>query len=182
LNSTPSSHWFGQRFSELHPLLQALHVNGGTLSGPVTITLGDGLAAIVGRRLGTKLGIPVDGNQHTLQVTLSHRSDGLHWDRCFDGDHWMRSLFEPVGQWPDGHWLETTGPIKLRLTVDIRDGGWYWRVLKGQIGGVTLPAWLLPNTTAFKRIEDGRYRFHVSIAMPLLGTVLSYGGLLEASS
>lgn len=180
MNNTPSSRWFGDRFAELHPLLQDLHTNGGTLSGPVLITLGDGLAGIVGRRLAAKLGIPVDGDQHTLQVAISHHSDGLHWDRCFDGDRWMRSLFEPVGQWPDGYWLETSGPIKLQLTVDISDGGWYWRVLKGQVRGATLPSWLLPTTTAFKRIEDGRYRFQVGIAVPLLGTVLSYGGLLEA--
>ena len=102
MKNTPSSRWFGERFTELHPLLQQLHINGGLLSGPVDITLGRGLAGIVGRRLAGKLGIPVNGGSHTLQVAISHQTDSLRWDRCFDGDQWVRSLFQPVGQWPDG--------------------------------------------------------------------------------
>ena len=180
VNSTPSSRWFGDRFAELHPLIQNLHIHGGTLSGPVTITLGRNLAGIIGRRLAGKLGIPMDAREHALQVTISHQADGLHWDRCFDSHHWVRSLFQPVGQSPDGCWIEHTGPIKLSLSVDIRAGGWYWRVLKGRIGGINMPRWLLPQTTAYKRIEDDRYRFYVGIAVPMLGTVLSYSGLLEA--
>lgn len=181
MKNTPSSRWFGERFTELHPLLQQLHINGGLLSGPVDITLGRGLAGIVGRRLAGKLGIPVNGGSHTLQVAISHQTDSLRWDRCFDGDQWVRSLFQPVGQWPDGWWVEHTGPIKLFLSVDIHDGGWHWRVLKGRLGGVTLPRWLLPQTTPYKLIEDGRYRFYVGISVPLLGTVLSYSGLLDAT-
>lgn len=47
--------------------------------------------------------------------------------------------------------------------------------------GVRMPLWLLPRTTAYKRIEAGRYRFQVAFSLPLLGTVLSYGGLLTAT-
>ena len=43
-----------------------------------------------------------------------------------------------------------------------------------------MPLWLLPETTAYKCIEGGRYRFCVSISLLLLGTVLSYGRLLQA--
>jgi hypothetical protein len=64
------------------------------------------------------------------------------------------------------------------LTVDIREGAWYWRVLAGKIHGIAVPLWLLPKTTAYKRIEDGAYRFNVAISVPILGTVLSYSGLL----
>ena len=182
MTSTPSSQWFGDRFAELHPLLQNLHIHGGTLSGPVDIALGRGLAGIVGRRLAGKLGIPVDGDRHTLRVAISHQADGLHWDRCFDNEHWVRSLFQPIGQWPDGCWVENTGPIELFLSVDIREGGWYWRVLKGRLGGIKLPRWLLPQTTAYQLIEDDRYRFYVGISVPMLGTVLSYSGLLNADT
>ena len=31
------SKWFGANFENLHPLLQTLHCNGGTLQGPVQI-------------------------------------------------------------------------------------------------------------------------------------------------
>jgi hypothetical protein len=32
---------------------------------------------------------------------------------------------------------------------------------------------------AYKCVEDGRYRFQVAFTMPLLGSVLASGGLLE---
>jgi hypothetical protein len=46
--------------------------------------------------------------------------------------------------------------------------------------GLRLPLWLFPNSIAFKTVEAGRYRFYVGFSLPLLGTVLSYGGLLSA--
>jgi hypothetical protein len=42
------------------------------------------------------------------------------------------------------------------------------------------PLLLLPKTRSYKCIEDGHYRFCVSISLLLLGTVLSYGRLLQA--
>lgn len=93
----------------------------------------------------------------------------------------MQSLFVPMGALPDGCWIEQTGPIRLALTVDIIEGGWYWRCLKMWLHGIRVPLWLMPRTQAFKRVEGERYRFYVGLSLPLLGTVLSYGGLLNAA-
>lgn len=43
-----------------------------------------------------------------------------------------------------------------------------------------IPLWLLPRTTAYKRIENDRYHFYVGFSLPLLGTLLSYSGNLSA--
>jgi hypothetical protein len=173
------SRWFGPAFTDLHPLLQQLHREGGILSGLVEVHVPTGLAGFVGKRLAARLGVPTEGVRHDFAVTISHETDGLHWDRCFDGTREMRSLFRPVGQFPSGHWVESTGPVTMTLTVDIIDGGWHWRCLTMAVWGVGVPAWLFPRSRAYKRIEDGRYRFYVGFSLPLLGTVLSYGGLLE---
>ncbi len=68
------------------------------------------------------------------------------------------------------------------LQVDIVDGGWHWRwrCIGAQRGRWRLPRWLLPRSEAFKRVEGGHYRFSVSFALPLLGEVPRYGGLLHA--
>jgi hypothetical protein len=47
---------------------------------------------------------------------------------------------------------------------------------------LALPLALLPRARAYKRIEAGRYRFEVAFVLPVLGTVLSYGGLLDADT
>lgn len=176
------STWLGSRFHQLHPQLQALHQSGGVLSGTVHIALGRGLAGWIGRRLAAKLGVPLGQPQRDFRVEIRHSPQGLHWDRHFSGGHTMCSLFQPVGQWPEGYWLEQTGPLQLRLSVDIVEGGWYWRPLRLQVYGIPLPLCLLPGLHAGKRIEAGRYGFSVEARLPLLGTVLRYHGLLDMSA
>jgi len=91
----------------------------------------------------------------------------------------MDSTFRPLGTWPDGLWLEQTGPVRLGLAVEVIDGAWHWRCRKSWLYGVRLPQTLFPQSSAYKCVEDGKYRFQVMFAVPLLGRVLSYGGLLE---
>jgi Domain of unknown function (DUF4166) len=174
------SDWFGESFQALHPLLQQLHRHGGTLQGAVDIYTPRGFAGFIGRALTRNLCIPVNGKNHRLSVNISHHADGLHWDRCFDDALWMRSTFLPIGRLPDGHWVEKTGGIALTLTVDVIDGGWHWRCLGVTLAGIPMPRWLFPSSTAYKTIENGKYRFYVGLSLPLLGTVLSYGGMLTA--
>ena len=171
--------WFGPQFGELHPLLQHLHLQGGQLAGVVEIYIPPGVAGCFGRHLARKLGVPVDGGQHQLQVNISHQVDGMHWDRCFDNTSFMRSLFYPVGALPDGYWIEDTGPLQMRLSVDVKDGGWHWRCLEMRLFGWRLPLWLFPNSSAFKTIKQGQYKFHVGFSLPYFGTVLSYSGALS---
>ena len=175
------THWFGSQFAALHPLLQQLHRHGGNLHGTITIATGHGVAGWLGRRLARKLGLPPDRNSCGLTVTISHDQTGLHWQRHFDNGQIMTSLFTPIGNWPTGYWREETGFLHLRLTVDIIDGGWFWRPLRLAVAGVRVPLWLLPSTRAYKCVENGRYRFAVAFALPLFGEVLCYQGLLEAS-
>jgi hypothetical protein len=66
------------------------------------------------------------------------------------------------------------------LQVELIDGGWHWRPLRSRIFGLPLPRWMLPHTAAHKQFVDGRYAFSVTIGLPLLGTVLSYRGCLDA--
>lgn len=180
--ATVVSDWFGAAFERLHPLLQALHRNGGLLRGPVDVRFGRGLAGVIGRRLARKLGIPQNDRPHVFEVRIGHEDGLLHWDRRFDDGQRFLSTFRPVGHWPDGLWIEDSAGIALRLQVEVIDGGWHWRCIGAQLGRIRLPRGLLPRSEAFKRIEDGRYRFSVSFALPLLGRMLSYGGTLQPSA
>ena len=145
LQKTPVEQWFGAKFAELHPLLQKLHVHGGQLSGVVDIHMGNGWAGIIGKALARTFSIPVEAGSHGFTVDIFHATDGLHWHRRFDGETLMQSLFFPVGQWPDGYWIENNGPVRMALTVDVVDGGWYWRPQKLWLHGVRMPMWLLPK-------------------------------------
>ncbi|SHH70010.1 DUF4166 domain-containing protein [Massilia sp. CF038] len=174
-------HWFGTAFQQLHPLLQRLHRTGGVLSGPVQIRFGSGLAGMLGRRIAHRTGVPTSGADHHLRVAIHARDGVLHWERSFDGQSSFSSLFLPVGHYPTGHWLEQTGPVALRLGVDIVDGGWHWQHRDSRIRGLPLPAWCLPRLIASKCVEGSGYRFAVCMSLPLLGFAFAYAGTLALS-
>ena len=174
-----ATRWFGEDLARLHPLLQALHREGGGLRGTVAITSGHGVAGWLGRRMAQRLGIPTGPALAGFEVRIAHDAQAMRWERRFDNGHTLLSVFRPVGRYPDGYWLEDTGAVQLKLTVDIRDGGWYWRLLGASVLGVPLPRWLFPRTDAFKRIDaDGGYRFAVAFALFPFGTLLRYEGVL----
>ncbi len=172
------SDWFAEGFSLLHPQLQQLHQHGGRLTGEIELLFGKGLAGVIGRRLARKLGIPTTLPPHQLSVEISHSANALAWHRCFNQQTIMQSYFYPHGQWPTGFWTENTRFLHLDLAVDIIDGGWFWRCVSVRLGYLTLPWWLTPKMTAYKTIEQGKYRFYVGFSLPILGLLLSYSGLL----
>ena len=177
--ANPVQDWFGAAFHHLHPLLQALHQRGGALRGTVHITMARGFTGFLARWLARKLGLPPEPGTHGFEVLITHQNGCLHWQRCFDQRTPMLSIFKPVGTFPDGYWEEQTGAVRLRLQVDMPDGGWHWRCQSLRFQGWPLPLWLFPQSQAYKQIEEGRYRFYVGFSLPLLGTILSYSGLLE---
>jgi hypothetical protein len=170
--------WFGDAFTQLHPLLQVLHRSGGTLTGTVDVRLGKGVAGWMGQWLARKLGIPISHEPVALEVAIYSNATELHWDRTFNKTSAFLSTFTPVGRYPSGHWVESSGPLRLYLGVCIVDGGWQWQPKGASLWFLPVPAWALPRTSASKRIESGLYQFNVQIALPLLGTVLAYGGKL----
>jgi hypothetical protein len=173
--------WFGDQFYQLHPLLQKLHLEGGQLIGDAEISYGKGLAGFIGRRLGRKMDLP-DAGVHPLLIIISHDREGLHWGRIFGNRTQVKSLFKPVGCIDQGYWVETTGSLVMRLTVDINHGGWFWRCLEISFLGISIPRWLMPRANAYKIIENGGYRFYVGFSLPIVGLIISYQGLLHADN
>ncbi len=180
MEGNPVTRWFGPHFDALHPLLQQLHREGGTLQGRVEIGRGAGLAGWLGARIAGRMGWPPQGDAQ-LTVSISHDGHRLRWARCFDtaaGAVETVSWFEPRGSWPNGHWLETTGALRFELGVDVEEGAWHWRVLRARWHGIPIPIGLLPRSRAGKRIVNGVYVFEVRVTAPLLGPLAWYRGQL----
>ena len=171
--------WFGADFARLHPSLQGLHREGGKLRGKVAITAGRGVAGVLGRRIARRLGIPTGEPLSDFEVRISHDAQTMRWERHFGTGRTLLSVFRPVGQYPGGYWLEDTVAVRLKLTVDLRDGGWYWRLQGASLRGMPLPLWLFRGTEAYKSVDaEGGYRFAVAFAMFPFGVLLRYEGVL----
>lgn len=173
--------WLGDNFYQLAPELQQIHTKGGVLVGEIDVILGTGISKFIGQRLAKKLNIPGVGKMQ-LKVDICHDEQALYWRRVFNGTHQVESIFQPQGTQQHGYWLETTGPLTMKLTVDVVDSAWHWRCLGFKFLGVPLPVWLFPQSKAYKRIENGQYRFFVGFHAPLFGHLLSYSGLLQVQS
>lgn len=174
--------WFGAAFARLHPQLQALHREGGRLTGPVTFEVGRGPGGLLGRALLRRLGIDPASGPHSLTVDIRHVDGALRWARRFDDGPEATTWFRPHGRWPSGDWTERAGPLELTLDVDIAEGGWRWRPRRYRLFGWPLPSRLCPRIAAGKRIVEAHYRFDVSIDLPLIGRVLAWGGALRMAS
>ncbi len=173
--------WFADDFNKLDSQIQILHTQGGKLTGDVDVVYGKGVSGLIGRRLAKKLGVPHEG-RHKLMVTITHNDGNLQWDRLFNDTQEMKSVFTPVGNMEEGYWIEKTGPLNIKLTVEIKNGGWYWRCLSYSFLGLPLPAKLFPESEAYKCIEDGKYRFRVGFRLWFFGDLLSYSGLLDVTN
>ena len=180
MHSDVVKNWFENDFCDLDPLLQKLHLSGGELSGRVDISYGKGISGLIGQRLAKKLKLPDQGT-HDLLVSITHSDQGLHWNRKFNDANTVESIFVPFGNKKNGYWIETTGPMKMKLTVDIVDGGWFWKCLNVSFFGLPIPLFLIPKSQAYKIIENGKYVFNVSFSYPLFGSLVSYKGALDAS-
>ena len=172
-------HWFGPAFALLHPQLQALHQHGGTLSGPCSVRYGTGLAGVTGRVLARKLGMQRPAGAATLRVSIGTDATALVWRRRLNDGPEFVSRFVPVGNYPHGYWLETSGAIRLRLGVALHAGAWHWEQQRLDWGPIPCPRWLMPRTIASKAVLDGMYVFCVAVHLPLLGEVFSYRGILS---
>lgn len=171
--------WFRSAFERLHPQIQLLHRHGGTLNGYVDIRYGTGLGRIIGMILAKRLGLPSPSPANSLEVEIYGDREGLHWNRRFNNGRLFTSLFQPKGSYPNGHWVERSGPIELRLGVDIVNSGWHWRHQGTSFNGIALPKWLMPKTVAFKEFSGGKYLFSVAISLPIVGLLVSYQGSLN---
>jgi Domain of unknown function (DUF4166) len=177
--STIVSRWFGSRFTDLHPLLQDLHLHGGKLTGGVNLEYPKGFVGFLGKRLAAKIGLPCKSGIYELEVDISHNDKNLFWRRTFNNTHVMKSVFTPHGFYPEGFWSEKTGFTELFLAVEIFDGGWYWKQKKMFLFGKELPHFLLPSASAYKSVKNDMYEFSVSLSFPLLGQFVKYGGALK---
>ena len=173
--------WFGESFNKLDPLFQELHLRGGDLSGKVSLKYGSGMGGVIGRKLGVKLGLPLKEGDYEFEVNIYHQDQKLYWIRKFDKKYSMTSIFEPYGRYPMGYWRETIGLITLELGVDVLQGGWYWVQKNIKLMGVDMPRFLFPKSNAYKRVNNGKYEFSVTLTSTLFGTLLSYSGLLTES-
>jgi Domain of unknown function (DUF4166)/Saccharopine dehydrogenase NADP binding domain len=169
----------GQSFAKLDAPLQKFHSAKNTfhMKGIAEITAPPGVLRGLVRKV---FGFPKAASDSPVKVDISISSQGEIWRRQFAGKT-MRST-QRLGQGRDaGLIVESFGPVAVAMAV-VENAGRLELVLRHwRIFGVPMPKFLLPRGQFFEHGADGRFNFHVEIALPLLGPVVKYVGWLEAN-
>ncbi|WP_404406593.1 DUF4166 domain-containing protein [Pelagibacterium halotolerans] len=159
------------RFARLPDAVRELHdicADGGA-AGEAYVERGRSPAAGLIARV---MGFPPAG-KHALHVAFSERNGVETWTREF-GRHRLRSYLSER----DGQLVERFGPLRFRFalvadpaSLEMQMRGWSWL-------GIPMPMLLAPRSYAREWQEGGRFRFDVSVSLPLIGLIVRYTGWL----
>ncbi|MBN8605431.1 MAG: DUF4166 domain-containing protein [Caulobacterales bacterium] len=164
----------GDAFETLAPAVRAAH-----RAGPVTRMRGiaevrsatSPLAAFIAALFGLpRADAPVE-----VAVVKRLGPDKEVWTRRFSGKR-MESRLCVVGP---GVVSERFGPFSFDMKVAAEKGTLTMSIIGWRIGPLRLPSWLAPRSTATESQDaEGRFRFDVPIALPLIGRLTHYSGWL----
>jgi len=75
---------------------------------------------------------------------------------------------------------ESFGPFRFDMKISAENGALAMTIIGWRMGPLPLPAFLAPRSTATESAdEQGRFRFDVPIALPMVGRLTHYSGWLE---
>ena len=83
-----------------------------------------------------------------------------------------------TGRW-DRLVVERFGPFRYGLALIVDAGRLHLVARRWSAFGLPMPRALMPYGEAYEAAEDGRFRFHVEIRLPLLGLIVRYRGTLQ---
>jgi uncharacterized protein YbjT (DUF2867 family) len=162
----------GARFDALPRAVRAVHeVNGdGGAAGEGRVTRGRHPLA---RLIGGIMRFPPSGT-YPLHVAFSERDGKERWTRDFGG-HRFASELSRTGEGV----AERFGPLRFAFDLPADATGLRMVLRRWTAFGIPMPRALGPRIAAREWQEDGRFRFEVKVALPLIGPVIDYAGWLE---
>jgi hypothetical protein len=162
----------GAAFDALPRAVRRLHDIGrdAGAAGEGRVERGKGLLA---RAVGAVMRFPPEG-VWPLHVSFSERGGVETWTRDFGG-HRFYSTLSARG----GGIVERFGPVRFVFGIPVGAEGLEMRLRGWSVFRIPLPRFLGPRISAREwEDEEGRFRFEVRAALPLVGGIVRYAGWL----
>nr|WP_255536332.1 DUF4166 domain-containing protein [Pacificimonas pallii] len=133
----------------------------------------DGPANIVGHAIAWLFRLPGKRASVPLRVAITRNETGERWERHF-GDHVMESHMQDDGPWL----IERFGPLRFRMALTVKNARIHMPLSSWTVFHIPMPRFLVPRIKAHEHADDGRFNFHVDIALPIIGRLVRYRGWL----
>ena len=161
----------GERFEALPPPVRRLHdfCRDSGARGEGRVERGRGWMA---RTVASVMRFPPEG-LWPLHVAFAERNGTERWTRDFGG-HRFSSELSHSGP----HLVESFGPLRFAFELPCGPEGLEMHIRRWSAFAIPLPLILAPRIEAREWEEDGRFRFAVAVALPLVGDVVRYSGWL----
>lgn len=135
----------------------------------------DGAENPVAQAIAWFAGFPSAGRNVKASVTIEREGAGEVWVRRFGKATFASHLTELE----PGKVAERFGAITFDLAASANAQGFRLAILRARLGELPLPGFLTPHTDAGGDVdENGRYRFDVTISLPMIGRLVRYRGWL----
>lgn len=160
----------GEDYARLSAVLQSFHglPQGGCASGVLEVQHGAGVL----RRLAAQLlMLPRAGESVPLRLQIETHDGRETWVR-----HFSKQKIETL-QWQDGPFLiEQAGPIQIVFKLQADEQCLVFHARPNRIRGIPIPGCLSLRVEATARGLENCWIIEVKIALPLLGTIVTYQG------
>lgn len=162
----------GVEFEALPAAVRTLHAASGhrRYRGQVEVVRGGNPLA---RLFAWASRLPPAG-QGEVEVEIDASGDEEKWTRHIGGHAMPSRLWER-----DGLLCERLGLARFGFRLAAEQGDIVWRVERVTVLGVPLPARWFVNVRARESELEGRYRFDVAAALPVIGLLVRYRGWLH---
>lgn len=179
-DAPPYKRILGPAWERLPEAVRSLHAIKGeqTYEGRATVERGHGFLA---RLIASTIGFPKAGKDVPVKVHFTATPHSEKWTRNFAGRSFSSLQFEGTSSWE--HLLcERFGAANFGIAL-VRKGQQLALVLRRwSLFGIPMPMMLCPRSDAYEAEENGKFHFHVEIAMPFAGLIVRYRGWLEPSA
>jgi hypothetical protein len=165
----------GARFAALPKPIQEVHSPNFSLA-LTGIASVEGPKTLFARAIAKAFGFPPPGQDIPIHVRITRNGESEIWTRDFAGKRFTTELHASVRP---GCLQERFGLFRFELYVPTTREGLSMELAGWRLGPLPLPISLAPNIRGREFVDDrGRFRFDVSIDLPLAGRVVHYCGWL----
>jgi Domain of unknown function (DUF4166) len=169
----------GDSWPDLDAAIRRLHDSGETVHAVGVFQVSHASNRLA-RTLARLARLPAPGEAVDVRLQVTEQEEGEEWLRTFAGRP-MVSMQSGMGA---GVLVERMGIVEMRFRLDVAGGTLNYQTISAALRlvflRVPLPRWLGPHVTARERGVDEMNQIHVSVevSVPLLGRLISYGGIL----